>query len=100
MSECEYPYAAKQRVTGLLSSLRTWWSRDPEQEVQGFALPVIDAAIAEITAALPDDRVVASVADVVSAEMIGLAEPVRAADMLVVVEQLDAAIGTPPPQIA
>ncbi|MFD7161333.1 hypothetical protein ACFV9C_42575 [Kribbella sp. NPDC059898] len=93
----DYPYDAKRRIEALISSLRTLIARDPEQEVQGIALPVLDAAIGSIKAALPDDPVVAAVADLISADLIGSGEPVRAADMLVVAEQLDAAIGPEPP---
>jgi len=74
--------------------------RDPEQEVQGIALPVLDAAPDAIKQARPDDPVVRSLVDLMSADLIGLGETIRAADMLVVAKQLDAAIGRPPPLIA
>ncbi|HKC29647.1 MAG TPA: hypothetical protein VKB75_16650 [Jatrophihabitans sp.] len=93
----DYPYDAKRRIEALIGTLRTLIARDPEQEVQGIALPVLDATIGSVKAAAPDDPVVAAVADLVSADMIGSSEPMRAADMLVVAEQLDAAIGPPPP---
>lgn len=89
----EYPYEAKRRIDALVSSLRTLHQRDPEQEVQGIALPVLAAALADIQASLPSDPVVMALVDLFSADFIGAGEPVRAADMLVIAEQLDAAIG-------
>jgi hypothetical protein len=84
----------------LMSTLETMVKRDPEQEVQGIALPVLDAAIEDIKAALPDDPVVAAVAGIISPETIEVGEPIRAVDALLVVEQLAAAIGRPPIHIA
>lgn len=92
----EYPYDAKRRVGALIDSLETLIKRDPEQEVQGLALPVLEAALGEIKAAKPDDKVVQSLVDLMSADFIGAGEPIRAADMLVVAKQLDAAIGPTP----
>jgi hypothetical protein len=94
-----YPYKAKQRVEALAKSLKVMADRDPEQEVQGMALPVLDAAIDDIKAALGDDPVVLAVAGIISPETIEAGEPVRAVDALLVVEQLDAAIGPRPPSV-
>jgi hypothetical protein len=96
----DYPYEAKRRVEALIGSLEKLVKRDPEQEVQGIAVPVLDAALEAIKAAKPDDPVVASLVDLMSADFIGAGETIRAADMLVVAEQLDAAIGDPLPGIA
>jgi hypothetical protein len=96
----DYPYEAKRRVEALIGSLEKLVKRDPEQEVQGIAVPVLGAALEAIKAAKPDDPVVASLVDLMSADFIGAGETIRAADMLVVAEQLDAAIGHPPPGIA
>jgi hypothetical protein len=62
--------------------------RDPEQEVQGIALPVLDAAIEDIKSALGDDPIVRAVAGIISAETIEAGEPIRVVDALLVVEQL------------
>lgn len=97
MSTSRYPYEANRRVKALISSLQTLIARDPEQEVQGPALQVLDAAIDAIKAEVPGDPVVQSVAGIFTAEFIAAGEPVRAADMLLVAEQLNAAIGQPPP---
>lgn len=92
----QYPYDAKRRVDALIKSLNTLVARDPEQEVQGIAIPVLDAALSEFKAAMPDDAVVKALVDLVSADHIGSGEPLRAADMLVIAEQLEAAIGPRP----
>jgi hypothetical protein len=94
--EDDHPYKAKERVEALIKSLRTLIQKDPEQEVQGFALPVLDAALTDVKQAMPNDPVLRSLVDLFSADFIGAGEPVRAADMLLVAEQLDAAIGSRP----
>lgn len=70
--------------------------RDAEQEVRGIALAVVDAAISAVKEAMPDDPVVKATSDLFSADLIGSGEGVRAADLLVVAEQLAAAIGPYP----
>jgi hypothetical protein len=71
--------------------------KDPEQEVMGMALPVFDAVIEAIKDELgKDNPVVAAIAGVISADMIGAGEPVRAADALLVAQMLDAEIGPRP----
>ena len=65
--------------------------RDPEQGVQGEGLAVAAAAVSAVKTALPDDVVV----DATPA--LGR-EAVHAADLLVIAEQLGAAIGEPPDQ--
>jgi hypothetical protein len=92
----EYPYEARRRVDALISSTKTLIRRDPEQEVQGEGLAVAAAAISAVKAALPDDVVVDATQYLLSAERIGRGEAVRAADLLVVAEQLSAAIGPLP----
>jgi hypothetical protein len=68
--------------------------RDPEQEVLGFAVPVVDAVLAEGRSALPEgDPLIAAIGDVMSAESIGAGEPVRAMEVLLVLEQLEARLG-------
>jgi hypothetical protein len=92
-----YPYEAKRKIIALVEALETLTKRDPEQEVQGIALPVLDAVIEAVREARPNDPVVEAVRGIVSAEHIALGEPVRAADALLVAKQLDAAIGRTPP---
>ncbi|MFE9606830.1 hypothetical protein [Streptomyces hokutonensis] len=93
----EYPYDAKQKIEALIETLETLTKKDPEQEIQGIALPVLDAVIESVRAALPGDPVVDAVRSIISADQIASGEPVRAADALVVAKQLDAAIGPRPP---
>lgn len=94
----EYPYEARRRVDALISSMQLLIRRDPEQKVQGEGLAVAAAAVSAVKAALPDDIVVDATPALFSAERIGRGEAVHAADLLVVAEQLGAAIGEPPDQ--
>lgn len=89
----EFPYDAKRRTEALIESMRALIARDPEQEIRGIALNVADAAIRAVKEAKPDDPVVSATAELFSADMIASGEGVRAADLLVVAQQLDAAIG-------
>jgi hypothetical protein len=91
-----YPYEAKRSIQAVISSTRALIQRDPEQEIQGIALAVADAAIEAVKAAKPDDPIVQSTASIYSADQIGSGDPVRAADLLFVAEQLDAALGPEP----
>jgi len=92
----DYPYEAKRRVTGLIDSMTALIARDSEQEVRGIALSVVDAAILAVKAAKPNDPVVIATAELLTAEHIASGEAHRAADLLVVAYQLDAAIGPAP----
>ncbi|MGQ0803487.1 MAG: hypothetical protein ACT4PI_06455 [Actinomycetota bacterium] len=96
MDDENFPYKAKQRIEALLKTLETMTQRDPEQEVQGIALPVLDAVIEDAKAALGDDPVVLAVAGIISPDTIAIGDPIRAIDALLVVQQVDAAIGDYP----
>ena len=96
MDEEQYPYKAKARVLALIKTLTVMSQRDPEQEVRGIAVPVLDAAVEDVKAALGDDPIVSAIAGIISAETIAEGEPIRAIDALFVAEQLDAAIGPYP----
>jgi hypothetical protein len=76
----------------LHSQLQAIVHRDPEQEVRGMAVPVLDAAIEMAKSALGDHPVVATVAGLYDADAIGEGEPVRAVDLMLVVGQLQAAL--------
>jgi hypothetical protein len=95
-----YPYEAKHKIVALIETLEPLTKRDPEQEVQGIALPVLDAVIEAACAARSDDPVVQSARGIITPEQIESGEPVRAADALLVAKQLDAAIGAYPPVVA
>jgi hypothetical protein len=91
-----YPYDAKRRIGALIETLRRLTDRDPEQEVQGIALPVLDAVIESVRDVLAGDPVMAAVRSIISVEQIESGEPIRAADALLAAEQIDAAIGPYP----
>ena len=57
----EFPYEAKRRVVALIETLEPMVKRDPEQEIRGVAVPVLEATIEVLKGALPHDPVVAAV---------------------------------------
>lgn len=44
----DYPYKAKGRIVALIETLERVVQRDPEQEVLGMAIPVLDACIEDV----------------------------------------------------
>jgi hypothetical protein len=82
-------------ITTLVATLERLVDRDPDQEVQDFALPVMDAVIEAVRKVRPDHPAVKAARSVISPEQIQSGQPVRAADALVVAKQLDTAIGSP-----
>jgi hypothetical protein len=62
--------------------------RDPEQEVQGIALPVLDAVLTEAAKWVPDDPVVDASRGLITPEAIEAGDPLRAVDVLLVADQL------------
>jgi hypothetical protein len=95
----DFPYEAKRRVVALIETLEPTVKRDPEQEIRGVAVPVLEATIEVLKSALPDDPVVTAVIGAYAHE-IETGEPVRAVDALLVARQIDAAIGPYPIVIA
>jgi hypothetical protein len=77
------------------TSLRVMIDRDPEQEIRGGAIRVLDAAVASAREVLGSDPVVSVISDVISPEAFEAGEPLRAADVLLVI---DALLGALPPQ--
>ena len=61
MADDSYPYEAKRRVQALIETLEPMVKRDPEQEIRGIAVPVLEATLDELRSSLPDDRVVQAV---------------------------------------
>ncbi len=97
MEDDDYPHKAKERVENLIRGLTALQAKDPEQEVGGIALPVLDAVIETIKDDIGrDNPVVAAVAGIISPETIELGEPIRAADALLVATMLDAELGDVP----
>jgi hypothetical protein len=83
---------AHWRVGRLRDNLRAMVDRDPEQEVRGMALPVMDAVLEAAKDFLPGDPVIATIREVVSPEAVSEGEPLRAVDLLILVDQLHSAL--------
>lgn len=90
----------QRQVRTLAETLEVVMERDPEQEVQGMALPVLDAVIAAVRDLYPQDPMMAVVRDAISPESIAAGEPIRAVDALLVARQLEAVVGIPPAEDA
>lgn len=86
---------ARRILAELQASLRAIVDRDSEQEVRGLAVPVVDAAFGYVKEVLGDDPVVSAIGGVISVEALASAEPLRASDVLLVV---DAFLGALPPK--
>ena len=98
MSNDEFPYEAKKRVTALIEALATVLHEDPDQKVQGVALPVLLAAIDAVKDGIGrDNPVVQSAAAVISPDTVASGEAITAADALIVARILDGEIGPYPP---
>jgi hypothetical protein len=67
-------------------------NRDPEQEVLGLARTMLDAVVAVCVEVLEDDPVVQSLGSGMTVDELLEGTPLRAADALVVVGQLDSAL--------
>jgi hypothetical protein len=91
--------AARNQVRQLYATLEVMNKKDPEQEVRGTAVPVMDAIISSAKAHVSNDPVVATIRDVIAPESIE-GEHVRVCDALIVVGALKEALGPePPPRI-
>lgn len=91
MSEGSSLQNAATRLRHLRATLQELAKKDPDQEVRGIAVPVVDAVIDHAKDALGDDPIVGSIAGAMSAEAIGEGS-IRASDALIVVDQLLAAV--------
>lgn len=87
---------ARKQVRQLHATLEAMNRRDPEQEVRGIAVPVMDAIISSAKTFVADDPVVATIRDVIAPESIE-EEHVRVFDALLVVGALREALGPGPP---
>lgn len=76
----------------LYRDLQAIANRDPDQEVRGIALPVLDACLHAFKAHAVDDSVVAAVQGLMTPEVIAEGS-VRAVDAALVAGQIAAAIG-------
>lgn len=96
----KYPYEAKAQIEALIETLSEMVKRQPDQTVQGVALPVLDAVLNSIQGVRPNNPVVVAARGVIRPEQVAAGEPVRAVDVLVVAKQLSAAIGPYPLVVA
>jgi hypothetical protein len=79
---------ARRILTNLRATLQKVSAEDPEQEVRGPALPALDTALACIRQLLPGNPIEQQVRDLISPESVVDVEPLRAVDVLVVVDIL------------
>ena len=82
---------ARRHLRALQTRLAEITKKDQEQEVEGFALPVIDSVINASRGFIPTDHPVGStVKDLIDPDAIaaGTLDSVRAVDALIVVDQL------------
>ena len=84
---------ARAQLRELQSVLERIHQKDPEQEVRGIAIPVLDSIIEAVRRHLPDNEVTQAISGVFSVETISDGEPVRAVDALMVVTALKTALG-------
>jgi len=83
---------AWRKVDALVTTLAQLMERDPEQEVQGIAVPVLAEVMELARSFVPDDPVVAVIQNIISPEFIEADMSVRAADALLVAIQLRTAL--------
>ena len=84
---------AWRKVDALVKTLTQLMERDPEQEVEGIAVPVLAEVIELARSFVPDDPVVRVIQNIISPEFIIEADTsVRAADALLVATQLRTAL--------
>jgi hypothetical protein len=83
-------------LRALKGTLENATQRDPEQEVQGIALPALDAALVYARDLLPDNPVVSQIDDLISPATVEAGEPIRAIDALLVVDVLFGALKPQP----
>ncbi|MCA1674307.1 MAG: hypothetical protein LC799_19670 [Actinobacteria bacterium] len=87
---------ARTRIGQLHTDLQSLVDRDPDQEVWEDVIPVLDAVIAVVRAALPDDPVLREVHSFYTTRATSERE-LRAAEALLIVGQVRAAVPPPPP---
>jgi hypothetical protein len=84
---------ARTSVSALYQQLASVAGKDPEQHVEGMALPVLDAVVRGAREFIHlDDPVLDSIEDVISPEAVQRGEPIRALDAQIVLYQLKLAL--------
>jgi hypothetical protein len=94
----EFPRKLKRQVVALQNSLKALL-QDPEQEIVGIAVAAFDGVIEAARLQFPEDPVISRISGPYEHEF-DFRSPVRAADALLVVDQIDAVIGLAPPAVA
>jgi hypothetical protein len=84
------PHGARAQLDALTTTLNTVARHDPDREVQGVVVPVLDDAIDGISAARGESAVPRSIWNLVKFRP---NESMRAADALVLVGQLSDSLG-------
>lgn len=85
--------ALQDQLRQLHTDLKSLIEHDPEQELQGPALPLADKVLREAKEALlPESTVREQVEDLISPAQVERGESLRAADVLVAVGQLLASV--------
>jgi hypothetical protein len=89
-----------ERARGLLTTVRSnvamMAAKDSEQEVRGLAVQAVDAALSAVRPLIADTVVMARVDDVISPYTIEQGEPMRAVDLLLVVDLMLQELPPPP----
>ena len=93
----DYPYAAKRHLTALIDTLRPVVQRHPKEVVDPSDIEILRVVLDTVKDDMPDNRIVAAIVDRFSR---GSGDEIKAVSLLVVGQQLDAAIGDVPPMVA
>jgi hypothetical protein len=93
----EYPCAAKRHITALIESLRPVVQRHPNQMVDASIISILRVVLDTVKDDMPDNPIIAVIVD---RYWEAAGESVRADSLLLVAQQLDAAIGDAPPTVA
>jgi hypothetical protein len=90
-------HEAQLQLNLLRTALAEMVKGDPDQEVRDIAIPTVDEVLASAKSFLPaGDSIVARIEGVVTPERLQSEEPLRAADVLHVVNALYAAVWSAP----
>ena len=83
--------AIRQSVRQLHRDLETMLS-DPDQEITGEAISIVDAAVTEALKHIPDHEIIRKVQEIISPATVAAGSPPRGAELYPIVGQLSAAL--------
>jgi hypothetical protein len=93
-------FDARARALQLHEDLKEIAAKDPDQEVRGLAVPVIDAVVTACAPFLDEgDPVIEKIRQLFSVEALETGEPLRAVDAQIAAGQLYQALPSPGPLI-